>query len=407
MASNDGRTAAPDSFAARWWYRNAPLALVLAAITAAAPFPAQAQDDHPALEPPRFLGERSCSSSSCHGGAGTNRDQYIVWSKYDFHHSRPYATLETARAEHITATLKLGDPTRSAACTVCHAPFQAVPEAELAKGVAQNQGVSCESCHGRAERWLRGHTRRDWTHENRIHAGMRDLNDLYVRANTCVACHQTLAPSIRQAGHPELLFELDGQAVSQPRHWRIAEEKPAPQIWLVGQAVALREMSWQLAREKVADSSLTDSWAGLTWLLQLAAGADSRLPALDLDSVAPTPERLDAVQKWSNRFAQTAAGLRWPEESTRKCLALLTKSSGTFNNPAISRPILARRAERLVLALDRLVQGLGKSAADPARDRALNRLFDDVESLPDFDPKQFAKDLEQLHASASGILGSN
>src|SRR5439155_15241443 len=130
--------------------------------------PIQAQDANPALEAPKFLGERSCSSSSCHGGAGTNRDQYIAWSKYDFHHARPYATLETARAERIAEASKLGDPTHSAACTVCHAPFQAVPETELAKRVEINQGVSCESCQPCTMHLPTGHTRRNYTDEDRI-----------------------------------------------------------------------------------------------------------------------------------------------------------------------------------------------------------------------------------------------
>src|ERR1041385_6067869 len=50
---------------------------------------ARGQDNNSTPKQPRFLGPQSCSSSSCHGGAGENRDQYLVWSKYDFHHARP------------------------------------------------------------------------------------------------------------------------------------------------------------------------------------------------------------------------------------------------------------------------------------------------------------------------------
>src|SRR5207245_11646033 len=122
----------------------------------------------------------------------------------------------------------------SLAWTASNAPLQTVPNELLSQGLAIGVGVSCESCHGRAEHWLRGHTRHDWSHADRVRAGMRDLRNLYVRANTCVACHQTLASDIRQAGHPELLFELDGQAVSQPKHLRPAEHKLGVSISLDG-----------------------------------------------------------------------------------------------------------------------------------------------------------------------------
>src|SRR5438034_433957 len=34
---------------------------------------------------PRYLGAASCSSSSCHGGAGEQHNQFIVWSQRAFH----------------------------------------------------------------------------------------------------------------------------------------------------------------------------------------------------------------------------------------------------------------------------------------------------------------------------------
>src|ERR1017187_4457125 len=174
---------------------------------------------------PKFLGSQSCSSSSCHGGAGEKSNQYTIWSSRDFHHQRPFATLTTARSARIADVLKIGDPTQSARCTVCHTPLQTVPPERLGKEVKITEGVSCENCHGPAENWIRSHTRPDYTPTDRVAAGMRDLKNLYVRANTCVACHQNVDSDIREAGHPELIFELDGQSVTMPRHWRKSEDK--------------------------------------------------------------------------------------------------------------------------------------------------------------------------------------
>ena len=98
--------------------------------------------------------------------------------------------------------------------------MQAVAPARLTSSIDPHESVSCEACHGAAEPWLRGHTRPDWSYATRVGAGMRDLRNFYVRANTCVACHQNLDGDIANAGHPELLFELNQQSIDEPKHWR-------------------------------------------------------------------------------------------------------------------------------------------------------------------------------------------
>ena len=365
-----------------------------------------ASDADSKSQSPKFLGSGSCSSSSCHAGAETNRNQYLVWSTRDFHHLRPYATLETARSERIAEVLRIDNPVQNQRCTVCHAPFHTVPAGQLRQEARISEGVSCESCHGPAGNWLRPHTRPDWSHEDRVHAGMRDLRNLYVRANACVACHQNVDSDVQQAGHPELIFELDGQAVSQPRHWRRSMDKPGPQIWLVGQAVALREMSWQLAREKSPNLKLEARAAGLFWLVQAAGNAEGKWPQIEPNAFAPSADQLEKVHRWSDQFAKQMSEIRWSEELTRKCLASLADTGEAFGDTRICTQLHARRAERLVLALDRLVMGLGNAAADPALSRALDRLFDAAQALPDFDPNQFADNLKEFHTGVSRILDS-
>ncbi len=97
-------------------------------------------------------------------------------------------------------SLGIASAAESARCTICHAPLADVPESHLASTANPTEGVSCESCHNGAGAWLRGHTRPDWTYSERIHAGLRDLRSAYVRANTCVACHQVLDPALLKAG---------------------------------------------------------------------------------------------------------------------------------------------------------------------------------------------------------------
>ena len=234
------------------------------------------------IEPVRFLRSTGCKSSSCHGGAGEKRSQFITWTRRDIH-TRGYATLTNARSERIAAALDLpprqdgvsAAPT-SARCTVCHSPFQAVAPTQLASSADPTESVSCESCHGAAGSWLRGHTRPDWTYATRVGAGMRDLKSLYVRANICVACHQNLGSDIAAAGHPPLVFELDSQSVAEPKHWRDPEESGI-RAWLTGQAVALRELSWHLATNPKPHEDALMQWRALAWLLDSVTATERTL----------------------------------------------------------------------------------------------------------------------------------
>jgi hypothetical protein len=359
-------------------------------------FPAFSQTNE-AASVPKFLGAQSCSSSSCHGGAATNRNQVIIWSRQDFH-TRAYATLTARRSEVMAEALQLGTPATNSRCTTCHAPFHNLPTTRGAAGMDHRVGVSCESCHGPAENWLRSHTRSDFSHADRVAAGLRDLENLYVRANTCVACHERLDSELLRVGHPELIFELDGQAVTQPKHWREAHWWHGAQAWLVGQAVALREISWQLETQKSPDEQAAARWHALVWLLQRADGRADFPSLATIDR--PTPENFSRARQLADRLAQCVAGEIWSRELTRTCLSKLAAASEDFTDATVSPLRHARRAERLVLGLDRLWLSLGES--NSAVEADLNRLFKAVQSLPDFSPADFAGELrkfqEQLRA---------
>ena len=326
--------------------------------------------------PPRFTGSPSCATSMCHGGAGELRHQTTVWQKQDIH-SRTYNTLVNARSAQIAAALKIPDAATSSRCTTCHAPFHDVPKsAFLAEITKPAEGVSCESCHGPAEQWIRSHTRPDFSHRDRVLAGLRDLKHLYVRANSCVACHQTVEPALLAAGHPELVFELDGQAVSQPKHWREKGDWHGPKAWLVGQAVALREMSAQINREKTPGEKLIAPWAGALWLLQKLDGLDSALPALK--SAANATQAHPAA----DTLARRAAEMEWSHDLTRQALQRLAQTHAEFADAKTPSLQHARRAERLILALDRLTAPLDKAALAKL-EPDLKELFALAQSIPE------------------------
>ncbi len=317
----------------------------------------------------------SCKSSSCHGGAGEKRGQYFTWSQKDFH-TRAFAILTDARSQRIAETLGISATTGNR-CTICHSPMQAIAPSRLTSGVDPHESVSCEACHGAAEAWLRGHTRTDWTYATRVGAGMRDLKNFYVRANTCVACHQNLDADIAGAGHPELFFELDQQSVDEPKHWRDAEGSGA-RLWFVGQAVALRELSWRLAQNQNANDGTKAQWHALVWLLNKAE------PTIVESDYATMQTQADTLARRIVRENLDAAFIR-----------RLTSDLAASDLPAGSNEIAFHCAQRLFLALQSLMRGDAKNSS------LLNDLRATVRTKTQFDSADFSAHLATFRHAAS------
>ena len=340
-----------------------------------------------------FVGSIGCKSSSCHGGAGEKRSQYQTWSQRDFH-ARAYAVLTNARSARIAETLGNSPATANNRCTICHSPFRSVAPQRLGPDAHPDEGVSCESCHGAAESWLRGHTRKDWTYATRVAAGMHDMRSYYVRANTCIACHQNIDNDILKAGHPELTFELDGQSVAEPKHWRDDDPQSGLRAWLVGQAVALRELSWELSKTKRAD--LLAQWNAMVWLLNHATAAQSYLPVIA--PAADVQERFSEVQQQADAVARRAADAPLSDDSAHALLRALAAADVDFAQAkSVSSDELLRRAQRLVLALDRLSDAVAHEQTREVKNPKLVELFEDVRT--DFQPARFAEHLRNFRAT--------
>lgn len=271
----------------------------------------------------KFTGVVGCSTSGCHGGAGDMNKQATVWFRAD-PHSRAYATLTTARSQRMAESLGMADAAKDVRCTSCHAPMATVPAARREQGVTVEEGVSCESCHGAGSGWIRLHTRKDTTRAQRVAAGMRDLEDLYLRANTCVACHQAIEPALVAAGHPPLEFELEAHQRREPRHWK--ELWGGGSTWLTGQAAAARELAGRLATGQggPADAARLEA---VLWVVKLAAAhAPGGLKVPEV-STRPTHDEVRAL----DRLAKAAAAQAWSpaqEAAAREALDAAGKGLG-------------------------------------------------------------------------------
>ncbi|MEZ0229656.1 MAG: hypothetical protein ACAI25_13585, partial [Planctomycetota bacterium] len=264
--------------------------------------------DEPAA-PGKFMGASTCDASSCHSRQTPRANlpalqEHATWSALDgsgvpqdrhayaWKRLRPKAKGGDDRSAAMAAKLNEIEKTSDTAetsprCLTCHGV--ALPELGMSKkaaGAAVNRtpglqgktyrvadGVSCDGCHGPAEKRLTPHDRAGWAasewkklggksggSEKLYDAtGLYYSKDLELWANQCVRCHSKLDANLVEAGHPELnAFELFFQSQSMPTHWRdYSRAAPAPELpgagplhaaslWQTGQVAALRTALEQL-----------------------------------------------------------------------------------------------------------------------------------------------------------------
>jgi len=214
----------------------------------------------------KIVGVGGCGISPCHGSAGKRKgkiwhNERALWSIKDKAHSQANKTLSNERSAGI---LKLLGATRNSAefqnCQKCHDPMMVEP---TEAGRAFTQGVTCESCHGPAERWVSTHTNGGGG------VGLQKTENLLTRARICADCHVGAADrevnhDLIAAGHPALKFDFGSFMAMMPKHWDYAAERRAPdyevQAWAAGQiasadaALELLESQSAKAKANTADA---------------------------------------------------------------------------------------------------------------------------------------------------------
>ncbi len=217
-------------------------------------------------------GASSCSGSNCHSG-GTPRPGEVFlatewdlwWDRGQGSHFRAFKTLSSDRSERMAKILYGADAVarEAAQCRACHA-LDAPKERQGGRFDIED-GVTCEACHGRSEKWLGPHQnadqwRRKMTAQQREAAGFLDLRDVVRRAEKCLECHagteeKRASHALMAAGHPTITLDLATDLFSVPLHWKdrqsyLSESEGSwyhARVWAVGQAVALRESVRRLA----------------------------------------------------------------------------------------------------------------------------------------------------------------
>ncbi len=229
----------------RFWLMAVALAVSFVGYSAAQTLPDKGPD--------KSLGVLTCASSLCHGsiaawnGSPVLQNEYVVWSRLD-KHAGAYKLLSNSLSKKMASKLSLPSPAHeSKVCLDCHAhnPVQSAPEHHT------SDGVSCEACHGGAERWIGTHTEPGNSHAKNLAKGMYPSAQPEARAKLCLSCHSGNADKyvthrMMAAGHPRLSFEANTFTSLQPAHFKVdvdyVQRKGSvvgANIWAVGQAVAV------------------------------------------------------------------------------------------------------------------------------------------------------------------------
>jgi len=230
-------------------------------------------------QPQQFLGARSCAAVSCHGRVNpsprfalSRRNEYVYWLDHD-PHARAYQTLEKPASIEIIKRLEIvdeqGQVTNQEAvlanCYGCHNPQ---PTAQ-SPTFFERDGVSCEICHGPAEKWIGPHVSAGWAASKASGAagklGFLDTKILSVRAQTCAQCHvgspgREVNHDLIAAGHPVLKFELSAYHDMLPKHWRDSAQRQSNSkleldLWAAGQ-IASAQSALELLARRAKDAAM-------------------------------------------------------------------------------------------------------------------------------------------------------
>ena len=89
-----------------------------------------------------YIGALKCKM--CHNKSTTGK-QYTIWSEGP--HAKAMETLKTDAAKKIASEKGIADPATADACVKCHSTTGHT-DAKLHLSITQEEGVSCETCHG-------------------------------------------------------------------------------------------------------------------------------------------------------------------------------------------------------------------------------------------------------------------
>ena len=157
-----------------------------------------------------FKGSRRCKA--CHARKETG-DQYSSWKESQ--HAKAFETLSSEKARKAGAEKGVLTPQTSKDCLKCHATASEV-DPKLLRGLVQEEGVSCETCHGPSGHYWRTEIMKDPVKAQEM--GLRRPKDETV----CRSCHNAGCPC------DESTFDFQSR-LDKIKHWGLLHAAPTPQ----------------------------------------------------------------------------------------------------------------------------------------------------------------------------------
>ena len=157
----------------------------------------------------------------------------------------------------------------------------------------------------------------------------------------------------------------------------------------------MRELSWRLSLNPNDDPQALAQWSALVWLLSHVTAADP-----SVGTITPNEQPFAQTQQQADGLARRAAQQNLGRDFSLRVLQRLASLDREFTRETQTpREVLFRRAQRLVLALERLsVANLPPAQRDQPQS-GLGTLRDDLRSPAAFDPARFADLLTEFRSS--------
>ena len=139
-----------------------------------------------------YIGAVKCKM--CHNKPATGQ-QYKIWSEGP--HANAMESLKTEQAMAIAKEMGIADPTTDQKCTKCHSTYARIDQS-LNISLKDDEGVSCETCHGPGSKYKPNSIMKD--REKALANGM-----IIPDEKLCKECHNEESPTYKPFNYEEAL----------------------------------------------------------------------------------------------------------------------------------------------------------------------------------------------------------
>lgn len=130
-----------------------------------------------------YVGSKKCKI--CHSTDKKAGTHFKLWEEEA--HAKAFEVLASDKAKESAKKHGIEDPQKDARCLSCHT-VKAEPGPE--DKVTLEEGVSCEACHGAADKYLKPHEKEGL--EKAVELGMAPLRNMSAeeKEQVCLKCHK-------------------------------------------------------------------------------------------------------------------------------------------------------------------------------------------------------------------------